>query len=1207
MASRNMFVGALFLAVLLVAPVSAQQVLVLPGAGTGTSATAFNAAPLGVASTLNGPAGAFTAFVDPAGARYYLVSSSGLAVLDTTGAQVQSLLPMGQPAAAAALSPDGKRLVIVGGSDTAGFLYVFNTSGGTAAAVGTVNVGNNPYDVLISQDSKTAYVLISAGVVAVDLGANTAGAPTALQGLTTPGTAHPRIAQAPSGLIYVSASGAIYVIHPATLAVLATITISGYPTQLSFSPDGTMAAAGNQVSGNPLASIFDLSAGQVAAKLNTWGPQVQQFSSVTYVDSNRVVAISAGGNVPLVFDPNSPQSIRPISGNPTIPYTATAAAPWITAAGPKYLFLLSPSAVYSVDLTTADYTNTKATLPAPGNTIVFGNIANTTGVPASLVQQNATQSVAAGEMSLPLVIQVIDANGLALANQGVTWSATGVTLRNAMSATNSFGYATATAVGPATKSSYTITATLTGVSPALTAAFTLTVGASGGGGSGGGGGGGGTTHAGISIYAGNGQVVRGPGLFPGNEPLVVLVNDASGKPMQNEAVKFAVGGAGGVLSRDGRYEGQGQCTATAQGGLTCMTDSTGRASVFFTGPNVTESVQSWAESTVTATASGSGAPSGSVTFNLITVPASTFAGNQGPLPLVTTLAPALGTYQITGQAGQVLSGALKVQVNAQSGPEVGYAIQDVGLEVRSTYAFRLDDNPPARCVGGTVLTSKPASGNPRSGGVAACDLKLGSTPGIYSLYRVVGGNDPVVYTLTITQAPPVPTSVQATSGDAQNGPVGTRFPNPLVATVLDQFGKPMTNVAVTWSVVSGQATLSNQTKTTDAKGQTSANVTPTDAGAIQVSATAGTGSQAHAAVFNLTGNVVVTSVTPIDDADNQTAVASTQFSNPVGVVVKSDQGPVQGIPVTFQVSGNATLTAGSTINTDAHGVAATTVMAGSTAGSVTITATAAGTTVTFHLTVRSPGPQLTLDSFLNGASFQPGFAFGSVLTIKAEGLTYGLDLTAGSCLSGSGIGGALPTRVGGMEFVFGTTLAPIFAICKNADGTEQANVQAPFELAPGDVLVTVRSGAGTSNVILNSIGSVPVVNALPGIFTWDPGSGTVAVAQRPDGSYISPSNPAHPGEVVRVYVTGLGPVIPTVATNQPGVPGQVPFFTPTVQLGGVGMGGVTAEYAENLIGIFVVSFQVPAGQASGSIPIVAGVVTDKGNTVNSPASVISIQ
>ncbi|MGE5569034.1 MAG: hypothetical protein ACM3S5_08365, partial [Rhodospirillales bacterium] len=181
------------------------------------------------------------------------------------------------------------------------------------------------------------------------------------------------------------------------------------------------------------------------------------------------------------------------------------------------------------------------------------------------------------------------------------------------------------------------------------------------------------------------------------------------------------------------------------------------------------------------------------------------------------------------------------------------------------------------------------------------------------------------------------------------------------------------------------------------------------------------------------------------------------------------------------------------------------------------------------------------------------------------------------------------------------------------DGGDQINVQVPFGLAPGNNLrVDVTTGIGTSSPMTVTVTDLAITNALPGIFEYQASaSARAAVALRPDGTVVSPTNRAKRGEEIRLYTTGLGPVLPVngaeVKTNQPGYPGQKPFFVPSVQLGGAGVAGVTAEYAQNLIGVFIVTFQVPPDAPTGdAVPVVVTVLKDNGEAVSSLPSSIPI-
>jgi uncharacterized protein (TIGR03437 family) len=156
--------------------------------------------------------------------------------------------------------------------------------------------------------------------------------------------------------------------------------------------------------------------------------------------------------------------------------------------------------------------------------------------------------------------------------------------------------------------------------------------------------------------------------------------------------------------------------------------------------------------------------------------------------------------------------------------------------------------------------------------------------------------------------------------------------------------------------------------------------------------------------------------------------------------------------------------------------------------------------------------------------------------------------------------------------------------------------------------VVVRTGVGTAEPQENVIGGVPILPAFPGIFEQGAGAERMAVALRADGTAVTAADPARKGDTLRILATGLGPVLPAVKTNQPGVPGQVPFFRPVLKLGGREVEGVTAEYGKNLIGVFVVTFQVPADAAAGlDVPLVLDLVEGAGTAHAGTPSRIPIE
>jgi uncharacterized protein (TIGR03437 family) len=120
------------------------------------------------------------------------------------------------------------------------------------------------------------------------------------------------------------------------------------------------------------------------------------------------------------------------------------------------------------------------------------------------------------------------------------------------------------------------------------------------------------------------------------------------------------------------------------------------------------------------------------------------------------------------------------------------------------------------------------------------------------------------------------------------------------------------------------------------------------------------------------------------------------------------------------------------------------------------------------------------------------------------------------------------------------------------------------------------------------VANVPIRAAAPAVFESAGSDGRRrALMLHLDGSPVTLESPAARGEVVRLFVTGLGGVAPALRTNAP-VPdadGAVPpgFVWPV--LVGVGPDSarvVMARYAANLIGVAEVLFEVPAGAVPGT-------------------------
>jgi hypothetical protein len=84
----------------------------------------------------------------------------------------------------------------------------------------------------------------------------------------------------------------------------------------------------------------------------------------------------------------------------------------------------------------------------------------------------------------------------------------------------------------------------------------------------------------------------------------------------------------------------------------------------------------------------------------------------------------------------------------------------------------------------------------------------------------------------------------------------------------------------------------------------------------------------------------------------------------------------------------------------------------------------------------------------------------------------------------------------------------------------QINAELPFELAPGTHALAVNNGNGMSNIF-----AIPVAPMAPAIFSG-------AILKRADNSLVTAGNPAQAGDVLVVYLTGMGQTTPALATGR---------------------------------------------------------------------------
>jgi uncharacterized protein (TIGR03437 family) len=252
---------------------------------------------------------------------------------------------------------------------------------------------------------------------------------------------------------------------------------------------------------------------------------------------------------------------------------------------------------------------------------------------------------------------------------------------------------------------------------------------------------------------------------------------------------------------------------------------------------------------------------------------------------------------------------------------------------------------------------------------------------------------------------------------------------------------------------------------------------------------------------------------------------------------------------------------------------------------------------------RAQGPAVNAGGVLNSGSYSTlGVAPGSLVSIFGTNLAGALSLASTIPLS---------TTLGDVTSVtFNNIPAALYYV-----GPLQINAQLPWDVLPAgttsgnvNVVVTRASGASAPQ-------TVPVVAAMPGIFTvpqnglgqafaYDNTTGAIAA---PTGTVIGSFKVApisiSSGHALIIACTGLGPVTPTISDGEAASDG---VLRNTVAVPEVLIGGVKAQFVYSVLSPqFVSEYQIgvipapstPPGNTESLQIVVNGVTTSDKVTI----------
>ncbi len=217
----------------------------------------------------------------------------------------------------------------------------------------------------------------------------------------------------------------------------------------------------------------------------------------------------------------------------------------------------------------------------------------------------------------------------------------------------------------------------------------------------------------------------------------------------------------------------------------------------------------------------------------------------------------------------------------------------------------------------------------------------------------------------------------------------------------------------------------------------------------------------------------------------------------------------------------------------------------------------------------------TAPTLSHGGEVNAFFRTAGALAPGTDSELYGTGLA--SAASGTGTP-PYPTTFQGTSVLVGGLSAPLTFVSGG-----QVNVEIPAELKPTQQYAIVVNANGA----LTLPDTIDLTPTVPGVLTYS--DGIHAHAQHLDGSDVSTTSPAKPGEYVVIYLLGMGATNPSVPSNAP-APSSEPLARvttqPAVTLDGVTTNVLYAGLTPFFVGLYQIDFQVPQNARSGDLNLV---------------------
>ena len=202
-----------------------------------------------------------------------------------------------------------------------------------------------------------------------------------------------------------------------------------------------------------------------------------------------------------------------------------------------------------------------------------------------------------------------------------------------------------------------------------------------------------------------------------------------------------------------------------------------------------------------------------------------------------------------------------------------------------------------------------------------------------------------------------------------------------------------------------------------------------------------------------------------------------------------------------------------------------------------------------------------IDKVVNAADLSPAIAPGGLITLFGQQLSP-VNLATKEI--------PVPTALGDSCLAVNGLPVPMLFVSPT-----QINAQLPFETI-GNVTFVLRTPGGVSDNY-NTV----VLPGAPSVFrsgVAGPETDIPTVLRNVNGELVTASNPVHRGDVLIVYLTGLGQTSPAVQTGLPGPsePLATALTAPQVSIGGTSLPIIYAGLAPGEVGVYQINAKVPS-------------------------------